>query len=133
MIYPNRQARPTLTCGTHAVNRRAQLESVVGQVMQSCGGAFLYPTLYLMAGALLRLPAENQPFTDGNKRVAWAASMLFREINGVTVTSTTKDAVDLMLKVARKESDVADIAEFLEKHTTAVTEEARTLLNDDGC
>lgn len=123
----------TVTGGAHTVSRRAQLESAVGQVMQTWGGEFLYPTLYLMAGALLRSLAENQSFTNGNKRVAWAAAMVFLEINGVTVTSTTRDAVDMMLKVARKEFDVPDIAEFFEKHTTAVTQEGRTLLGDaDG-
>ena len=122
----------TLTGGAHVVSRQAQLESAVGQVRQTWGGEFLYPTLYLMAGALLRSLAENQPFTDGNKRVAWAAAMVFLEVNGVTVTSTTQDAVGLMLKVARKEIDVPDIAEFFEKRTTAVTAEGRSLLDDRG-
>ena len=120
-----------LTGGAHAVSRRAELESAVGQVMQTWGGEFLYPTLYLMAGALLRSLAENQPFTDGNKRVAWTAAIVFLEINGVVVTSTAEAAVDMMLKVARREFDVPDIAEFFEKHTTAITDEGRALLGGD--
>jgi death on curing protein len=85
--------------------------------MQTWGGTFLYPSIYLMAAALLRSLAENQPFTDGNKRIAWAAAVVFLEINGITVESTVDATVEMMLKVAAKQSDVAEIAEFLETHT----------------
>jgi death on curing protein len=77
-----------LTGGVHHLVRRAGLESAAGLPMQTWSGAFLYPSLFLMAGALLRSLAENQPFTDGNKRVAWAAAMVFLEINGVRVGAT---------------------------------------------
>jgi len=118
----------TLTGGAHTVSRREGLESAVGQVMQTWDGEFLYSTLYLMAGALLRSLTENQPFTDGNKRIAWAAAMVFLEINGVSVEATLEDAVELMLKVAAKNADVPDIAEFLESHTIEIVPEAETLL-----
>ena len=78
----------------------------------------MYPTLFLMAGALLRSIAENQPFTDGNKRTAWTAPMVFLEINRVRVEATVEDAVQMMLDVATKELDVAGIAEFLEQRAT---------------
>ena len=107
-----------LTGGAHHLVRRAGLESAVGVPMQTWAGAFLYPSLFLMAGALLRSLAENQPFTDGNKRVAWTAAMVFLEINGVKVEATVNDAVEMMLKVATKELDVAGIAEFLEHRAT---------------
>jgi death-on-curing protein len=71
-----------------------------------------------MAGALLRSLAENQPFTDGNKRVAWTAAMVFLEINGVSVEATEDAAVKMMLMVAAKELDVAGIAEFLAQRAT---------------
>ena len=80
----------------------------------------MYPSLFLMAGALLRSLAENQPFTDGNKRVAWAAAMVFLEINGILVEAAENGAVHMMLQVAAKELDVAGIAEFLEQHATPV-------------
>jgi death-on-curing protein len=71
-----------------------------------------------MAGSLLRSLAENQPFTDGNKRTAWAAAMVFLEINGVSVEAAEDQVVQMMLSVAAKELDVAGIAEFLEEHAT---------------
>lgn len=119
----------TLTGGVHIVRHRPQLQSAVRQVMQTWDGKFLYPTLYLMAAALLRSLAENQPFTDGNKRIAWTAAMVFLEVNGVTVTSSVEDAVDLMMSVARKVADISDVAEFLERNTTHLTESAIALLD----
>jgi hypothetical protein len=77
-----------------------------------------------MASSLLRSLAENQPFTVGNKRTAWAAPMVFLEINGVSVEAGVDDVVQMMLSVAEKELDVAGIAEFLEEraaHASALT------------
>ncbi len=108
----------TLTGGMHSVSRRAELESAAAGPMQTWGGEFLYPTLYLMAGALLRSLAENQAFTDGNKRIAWAAAVVFLDVNGATVVANEAAAVEMMLKVASKEFDVPDIAEFFERHAT---------------
>jgi death-on-curing protein len=68
-----------------------------------------------MASSLLRSLAENQPFTDGNKRTAWAAAMVFLEINGVSVEVAEDDVVQMMLSVAAKQLDIAGIAEFLEE------------------
>lgn len=110
-----------LTGGAHRLARRPGLESAVGQPIQTWGGVFLYPSLYLMAGALLRSLAENQPFTDGNKRIAWAAAMVFLEVNGILVEADEDTAVDRMLKVGAKQLDVAEIAEFLERHATHVS------------
>ena len=92
--------------------------------MQTWAGAFLYPSLFLMAGALLRSLAKNQPFTDGNKRVAWTAAMVFLELNGVQVEATERDTVEMMLKVATKDVDVAGIAEFLERRATYARSES---------
>ncbi len=107
-----------LTGGTHHLVRREGLASAVGQPMQTWDGAFLYPSLFLMAGSLLRSLAQNQPFTDGNKRIAWAAAMVFLEINGISVEAAEDDVVQMMLSVAAKELDVAGIAEFLEARAT---------------
>ncbi len=107
-----------LTGGAHHLARREGPESAIAQPMQTWDGAFLYPSLFLMAGSLLRSLAENQPFTDGNKRVAWTAAMVFLEINGISVEAAEDDVVQMMLSVAAKELDVAGIAEFLEARAT---------------
>src|SRR5258708_30553099 len=79
------QMHGTLTGCVHTASRRSELESAAGLPMQTWGGEFLYPTLYIMAAAMLRSLAENQPFTDGNKRIAWVSAIVFLDINGVTI------------------------------------------------
>lgn len=118
-----------LTGGMHAIARRHALDSAISQPMQTWNGEFLYPTPYLMAAALLRSLAENQPFTDGNKRIAWAAAVVFLDLNGITVVATAEAVVDLMLQVAAKKASVAAVADFLERYTAHVTPEGRSLLD----
>lgn len=111
-----------ITGGMHTVVRRNELESAAAGPCQTWGGEFLYPTLYLMAAALLRSLSENQCFSDGNKRVAWVATLAFLDINGYIVEAPVNAVVDMMLKVATHEFDVPEIADFLESFTSGVHE-----------
>jgi hypothetical protein len=47
------------------------LASAVSRPQQSAFGEEAYPSLSLKAAALMHSLAENQPFIDGNKRIAW--------------------------------------------------------------
>ena len=47
-----------------------------------------YDDLIAEAAALWESLAQNHPFVDGNKRVAFAGMYTFLAINGVTVTAT---------------------------------------------
>jgi prophage maintenance system killer protein len=38
--------------------------------------------------------AENQPFVDGNKRIAWISAKLFLQVHGVTMCATDEEALD---------------------------------------
>jgi death-on-curing family protein len=44
-------------------------EGVLGNIVQSFGGQFLYPSIEEQAANLLYLVIKNHPFTDGNKRI----------------------------------------------------------------
>ncbi len=37
--------------------------------------------------------AENQPFVDGNKRIAWIASKVFLQIHGLTMHATDEEGL----------------------------------------
>lgn len=45
------------------------LKAILGTVVQSFGGQYLYPTLEEQAANLLYLVVKNHPFADGNKRI----------------------------------------------------------------
>jgi death-on-curing protein len=63
----------------------AGLSSAVGRPQQSAFGEDAYPTLSLQAAALMRSLAENQPFVDGNKRIAWISGKAFLRFHGLGI------------------------------------------------
>jgi death on curing protein len=71
------------------------------------------------AAALLRSIAQNQPFLDGNKRIAWIATRTFLAANGFDIRADTDEGVKLMIDLAERNLDVDDVAEFLAKHAAA--------------
>lgn len=54
--------------------REHSLEAILGNLEQSFGGQYLYPTLQEKAAHLLYFIIKDHPFSDGNKRIA---SLLF--------------------------------------------------------
>ena len=78
-------------------------------------GDDLYPTIHLKAGALVESLVCNHALIDGNKRLAFAAAVVFYGLNGWRLPFPHQDAaVDLVLGVAKSEVDLHRIAETLE-------------------
>ena len=74
------------------------IEGIVGNVMQSLGGASVYPTVEEKAAHLLYFMVKNHPFVDGNKRSGafafiWflrkAGSRAVKNINPAALTALT--------------------------------------------
>jgi death-on-curing protein len=76
-------------------------------------GDDLYPTIHLKAAALMESLVCNHTLVDGNKRLAFAATVVFYGLNGWRLRLPHEDAaVDLVLGVAKSE---------VETHRTAAT------------
>ena len=58
-----------------------------------------YETLIHEAAALLESLAQNHPFVDGNKRVAFAVVDVFLRINGHSITADSKAIYDYIIKL----------------------------------
>jgi hypothetical protein len=74
------------------------IEGIVGNVLQSCGGKALYPSIEEKAAHLLYFMVKNHPFVDGNKRSGAFAfiwflrktkAKTFRNINPGALTALT--------------------------------------------
>ena len=89
------------------------LESAVALPRATMLGTELYPHLFQKAAALLRSIAQNQPFLDGNKRIAWIATRAFLAANGFDVHAEVGEGLRLMIDLAARKLDVDDVAEFL--------------------
>ena len=63
-------------------------------------GEDVYPTLELKAAALLHSLVRNHALVDGNKRLAWLATVVFLEINGMVLAVGDDDAVEFVIAVA---------------------------------
>jgi len=78
-------------------------------------GEDLYPTIHLKAAALMESLVCNDTLIDGNKRLAFAATVVFYGLNGWRLKLPHADAaVDLVLGVAKGEVELHRIAHTLE-------------------
>ena len=65
---------------------------------------------------LLESIVRNRALVDGNKRLGWLATAVFSEINGASViTAANDDVYDLVMRIASSKSDIAEIADHLQR------------------
>lgn len=86
------------------------LDSAVARPRSSAFGTDAYPTVELKAAALLLSLVRNHPLVDGNKRLAWLATVVFLDLNDVVVDLSDDDAFALVMAAAAGEFDVEDVA-----------------------
>jgi death-on-curing family protein len=90
---------------------RAQL----GRAHSSSHGAELFDTVWSKAAVILQGVASTQYFSDGNKRTAWVAAIVFLGVNGHTLRDTPDvEAEAFVLAVATGLFNVNQAAEWLE-------------------
>jgi len=104
-----------LTRALHAgpVRDLGLLDSSCARPRSTAFGADAYPTLEDKAAALLHSLARNHALVDGNKRLAWLATVVFLDLDGRTVELDDEVAFDLVMAVAEGSLDVAEIAACL--------------------
>ncbi len=64
--------------------------------------------------------ARNHPFTDGNKRAAFLACIVFLEINGMRFEASEPDAATTFLALAAGELSEGELADWLGANSRAV-------------
>jgi len=77
-------------------------------------GTEAYPTLWLKAAALLDSIVRTRPLTEGNWRLAWVAVVTFCDLNGWWIDAEDDTALDVIRQVSRGETELADVAHWLE-------------------
>jgi len=94
------------------------LASAVSRPQQSAFGEEAYPSLSLKAAALMHSLAENQPFIDGNKRIAWICGKIFLQIHGFTIQATDREGLDLFLNRIANGMTVPELAAWIDRHSS---------------
>lgn len=86
------------------------LDAAAARPRSSAFGTDAYPSLPLKAAALLHSIVRNHALVDGNKRLAWLATVVFAEINDQPVTLADDAAFDLVMRAAEGAIDVEQVA-----------------------
>jgi death-on-curing protein len=98
--------------GAAGVRDRGLVESALARARSG-----YYGSLSEQAAALLQSFAMNDGFVDGNKRVAWASSLVFLRMNGYRVSVSADDAERFLIdQVIAGRTEIAAIAGWLERH-----------------
>jgi death-on-curing protein len=102
------------TIGRAAVRDLGLLDSAAHRPRASAFGEDAYPTLHDKEAALLEGIVRNHALVDGNKRLAWAAAVVFYDLNGFTLDPPSDDqAVALVVAAAAGELELAALARRL--------------------
>jgi death-on-curing protein len=88
-------------------------------------GQPLYPGLFEKGAALLESLCVNHPFIDGNKRVAFAGTGLFLELNGWRLKASPDEAESFILSVAAGQAGKEEIRIWLEAHSSPIRNRKR--------
>src|ERR1700734_4179457 len=90
-------------------------ESAIAMPKSGAGGEFFHKFPFEMAAAYLYHLAQDHPFVDGNKRMAFAAALMFLELNGFPIMGGEDELEDATRKVASGKLDKNGAAAILEK------------------
>jgi death-on-curing protein len=100
--------------GIPAVRDIGLLDSAAHRPQASAFGKDAYSTIDDKAAALLQAVARSHALVDGNKRLAWAAAVVFYDLNGFDLDPPTVDeAVDLVVAVATGRVGLPRLSELL--------------------
>jgi death-on-curing protein len=65
--------------------------------------------------------AENQPFVDGNKRIAWICGKVFLQLHGFTMHATDEEGLELFCNRIANGMTVEELADWIGRHLSAST------------
>lgn len=106
--------------GTPAVRDLGLLDAAAFRPRASAFGEDAYPSIETKAAALLVAIARNHGLVDGNKRLAWSATVIFCRLNDHDLRPPSIDAAyELVIGAATGTRDVDSIAPTLSTWVTA--------------
>lgn len=96
------------------VRDMGMLGAAVERPQVSAFGEDAYPAIWSKAAALCDSMCNSHALVDGNKRLAWVATMAFLELNDVDISAPSNDAIyEHVMGVATQQWPVELHAAFL--------------------
>jgi death-on-curing protein len=104
--------------GAAAIRDVGLLDSAAHRPQASVFGQDAYPSIHEKAAALLDAVVRHHALVDGNKRLGWAATVVFYDLNGLDLDPPSVDeAVELVVAVAAGHLELGKLAEYLSSWT----------------
>lgn len=98
----------------------ALLHSAIERPRATYAGRELYPHIFAKTAAIMQSICQNHPFTDGNKRTAWATAVRFLWINNYHLKAQKNEAIDFMLKLDNEKPELKEIALWIKSRTSVL-------------
>ncbi|HEY7124313.1 MAG TPA: type II toxin-antitoxin system death-on-curing family toxin [Ktedonobacterales bacterium] len=100
--------------GIYGLRDEGLLSSALSMPKARFAGQFLHASLFEMAAAYCFHLSHNQPFLDGNKRVAGMVMLTFLKLNGLEPIASDEEYYKAMMAVANKHMNKAELAVWLQ-------------------
>lgn len=105
------------TGGLEGIRDDGGLESALEAPFQTFDRMPLYRTIEMKAARLGYGLVQNHPFVDGNKRIGILAMLVFLELNGVSISCTDQEVVEIGLTLAAGEMTVEALQSWILEHS----------------
>lgn len=106
-----------VTGGMDGVRDRGLLDSALNVPFQTFDGNELYPSVLMKSAAMCRGIISDHPFADGNKRTGIHLMLIFLKLNGIDLSYTQKELIDLGFSIADGSCGYDEILEWLIDHS----------------
>jgi death-on-curing protein len=100
--------------GSYGIRDAGLLASALSMPRATFEGHFLHASIFEMAAAYGFHLSQNQPFIDGNKRVAGMAMFTFLKLNGLEPTASEIAYYEAMMAVANNDMSKEQLARWLQ-------------------
>lgn len=104
------------TGGSIGVRDEALLESALENAFSGFGGQEFYPSKEEKGARLGYTLISNHAFVDGNKRIGMYVMLTFLEVNGIRLSCTNDEIVEVGLAVASGTMDYEVLLEWVRVH-----------------
>lgn len=102
--------------GTAGIRDEGLLDSALSAPFQTFGGQSLYPSVLTKAAQLGFGLVCNHPFMDGNKRIGTHVMLVFLALNGIELSYTQQELIDMIFAVAASQASAIDFLHWIIEH-----------------
>lgn len=102
--------------GSLGIRDEGMLDSALKTPLQTFDNRELFPSIQEKATRLAFGFIKNHPFVDGNKRIGTHVMLIFLALNGITLSYTDEELIEIILQVASGKADEQALYQWIENH-----------------